>query len=41
MDASKKTIENLMLNAAVATQELFTTILEDASVIEACGDSVP
>lgn len=30
-----------MLNAAVATQELFTTILENASVIEACGDSVP
>lgn len=41
MDASKQTRENLILNAAVATQELYTTILEDASVIEACGDSVP
>ena len=41
MDASKQTIENLILNAAVATQELYTTILEDAAVLEACDESVP
>ena len=41
MDASKQTIENLILNAAAATQELYTTILEDAAVLEACDESVP
>ena len=41
MDASKKTIENLILSAAVATQELYTTILEDAAVLEACDERVP
>lgn len=41
MDASKQTIENLILNATAATQELYTTILEDATVLEACDESVP
>ncbi len=41
MDATKETIDKLLENATAVTKELYFTILEDASILNICGQNVP
>lgn len=41
MDASRDTMEKLIKNVTAMNQELYKTILEDAAVLESCGQNVP
>ena len=41
MNATKDTIDKLIANATLATKELYFTILEDASILNYCGQAVP
>lgn len=41
MDATKETIDKLLVNATAATKELYFTILEDDSCLKNCGQNVP
>lgn len=41
VNATKETIDKLIANATIATKELYFTILEDASILNSCGQDVP